>query len=465
MDQLTAIVQAINSYLWGVTGLIPLLVGVGIFYTFKLKFVQIRKFGQAMRFTFRGLSLHGERAGKEGMTSFQSLATAVAAQVGTGNIAGAATAIAMGGPGAIFWMWIAAFFGMATIFAEAVLAQLFKTKDDKGHVTGGPAYYITNGLHCRPLAIFFSISIIIALGFIGNMVQSNSIAVAFQNAFGIPSLYTGLFVACFAAFIFFGGLGRIASTTEKIVPVMAFLYILGSLIVILSNYEQIIPAFKMIFVGAFNPQAVTGGIVGSIAIAMQMGIARGIFSNEAGLGSAPIAAAAAKTKEPVRQGLVTMTGTFIDTIIICTLTGLTIIVSGQWLGDTNGAELTQNAFAVTYGGFAPILLTVSLALFAFTTILGWNYYGERCWEYLFGTKSILFYRVLFLVILASAAFLKLESIWALADIVNGLMAIPNLIALLGLTGVIVAETKKYFEHLEIRDAKLKAYKARRIGKR
>ena len=188
MDQLTAIVQAINSYLWGVTGLIPLLVGVGIFYTFKLKFVQIRKFGQAMRFTFRGLSLHGERAGKEGMTSFQSLATAVAAQVGTGNIAGAATAIAMGGPGAIFWMWIAAFFGMATIFAEAVLAQLFKTKDDKGHVTGGPAYYITNGLHCRPLAIFFSISIIIALGFIGNMVQSNSIAVAFQNAFGIPSL-------------------------------------------------------------------------------------------------------------------------------------------------------------------------------------------------------------------------------------------------------------------------------------
>lgn len=263
MDQLTAIVQAINSYLWGVTGLIPLLVGVGIFYTFKLKFVQIRKFGQAMRFTFRGLSLHGERAGKEGMTSFQSLATAVAAQVGTGNIAGAATAIAMGGPGAIFWMWIAAFFGMATIFAEAVLAQLFKTKDDKGHVTGGPAYYITNGLHCRPLAIFFSISIIIALGFIGNMVQSNSIAVAFQNAFGIPSLYTGLFVAGFAAFIFFGGLGRIASTTEKIVPVMAFLYILGSLIVILSNYEQIIPAFKMIFVGAFNPQAATGGVIGA----------------------------------------------------------------------------------------------------------------------------------------------------------------------------------------------------------
>ena len=200
-------------------------------------------------------------------------------------------------------------------------------------------------------------------------------------------------------------------------------------------------------------------------LAMRSGIARGVFSNESGLGSAPIVAAAAKTKWPAEQGLISMTGTFIDTIIICTLTGLTIIVSGQWLGDTNGAELTQNAFAVTYGGFAPILLTVSLALFAFTTILGWNYYGERCWEYLFGTKSILFYRVLFLVILASAAFLKLESIWALADIVNGLMAIPNLIALLGLTGVIVAETKKYFEHLEIRDAKLKAYKARRIGKR
>jgi AGCS family alanine or glycine:cation symporter len=303
MDQLTAIVQAINSYLWGVTGLIPLLVGVGIFYTFKLKFVQIRKFGQAMRFTFRGLSLHGERAGKEGMTSFQSLATAVAAQVGTGNIAGAATAIAMGGPGAIFWMWIAAFFGMATIFAEAVLAQLFKTKDDKGHVTGGPAYYITNGLHCRPLAIFFSISIIIALGFIGNMVQSNSIAVAFQNAFGIPSLYTGLFVAGFAAFIFFGGLGRIASTTEKIVPVMAFLYILGSLIVILSNYEQIIPAFKMIFVGAFNPQAATGGVIGAtIKEAMRYGVARGLFSNEAGLGSTPHAPRCRKGSVPCPAG-------------------------------------------------------------------------------------------------------------------------------------------------------------------
>ena len=232
MEQLTKIVSEINGFLWGMYCLIPLLCGVGIYFTLKLDFIQIRRFGLAVKSTFGGLTLHGERAGKQGMSSFQSLATAIAAQVGTGNLAGAATAIAMGGPGAIFWMWIAAFFGMATIFAEAVLAQLFKTKDDKGHVTGGPAYYITNGLHCRPLAIFFSISIIIALGFIGNMVQSNSIAVAFQNAFGIPSLYTGLFVAGFAAFIFFGGLGRIASTTEKIVPVMAFLYILGSLIVI-----------------------------------------------------------------------------------------------------------------------------------------------------------------------------------------------------------------------------------------
>ena len=335
MDQLTAIVQAINSYLWGVTGLIPLLVGVGIFYTFKLKFVQIRKFGQAMRFTFRGLSLHGERAGKEGMTSFQSLATAVAAQVGTGNIAGAATAIAMGGPGAIFWMWIAAFFGMATIFAEAVLAQLFKTKDDKGHVTGGPAYYITNGLHCRPLAIFFSISIIIALGFIGNMVQSNSIAVAFQNAFGIPSLYTGLFVACFAAFIFFGGLGRIASTTEKIVPVMAFLYILGSLIVILSNYEQIIPAFKMIFVGAFNPQAATGGVIGAtIKEAMRYGVARGLFSNEAGLGSTPHAHAVAKVQFPAQQGLVAIVGLFIDTFVVLNMTAFVIFTTGVLDGKT-----------------------------------------------------------------------------------------------------------------------------------
>lgn len=252
-DKLTSFVQLINSYLWGICGLIPLLVGVGIYFTLRLRFVQIRKFITAVKFTLSGASFHGKRAGKSGMSSFQSLATAVAAQVGTGNIAGAATAVTMGGPGAIFWMWIAAFFGMATIFTEAVLAQLFKSKDHAGNITGGPSYYITNGLHCKPLAIFFSCAVIIALGLIGNMVQSNSIASAFTQAFDVPPIVTGIVIAAIAAFVFIGGVGRIASTTEKIVPIMALVYIVGSLIVIFINLDQFIPAIKSIFVGAFNP--------------------------------------------------------------------------------------------------------------------------------------------------------------------------------------------------------------------
>ena len=406
MDQLTAIVQAINSYLWGVTGLIPLLVGVGIFYTFKLKFVQIRKFGQAMRFTFRGLSLHGERAGKEGMTSFQSLATAVAAQVGTGNIAGAATAIAMGGPGAIFWMWIAAFFGMATIF--------------------------------------FSISIIIALGFIGNMVQSNSIAVAFQNAFGIPSLYTGLFVAGFAAFIFFGGLGRIASTTEKIVPVMAFLYILGSLIVILSNYEQIIPAFKMIFVGAFNPQAATGGVIGAtIKEAMRYGVARGLFSNEAGLGSTPHAHAVAKVQFPAQQGLVAIVGLFIDTFVVLNMTAFVIFTTGVLDGRTTGIELAQKAFVSGFGSFGLAFVAICLFFFAFSTIVGWYFFAEQNVKYLFGTKVITYFRIGVMCFLCLGSMLHVTLVWELADMFNGLMVIPNVIALFGLSKLVAKALNDY----------------------
>ena len=366
MDQLTAIVQAINSYLWGVTGLIPLLVGVGIFYTFKLKFVQIRKFGQAMRFTFRGLSLHGERAGKEGMTSFQSLATAVAAQVGTGNIAGAATAIAMGGPGAIFWMWIAAFFGMATIFAEAVLAQLFKTKDDKGHVTGGPAYYITNGLHCRPLAIFFSISIIIALGFIGNMVQSNSIAVAFQNAFGIPSLYTGLFVAGFAAFIFFGGLG-----------------------------------------------------------------------------STPHAHAVAKVQFPAQQGLVAIVGLFIDTFVVLNMTAFVIFTTGVLDGKTTGIELAQKAFVSGFGSFGLAFVAICLFFFAFSTIVGWYFFAEQNVKYLFGTKVITYFRIGVMCFLCLGSMLHVTLVWELADMFNGLMVIPNVIALFGLSKLVAKALNDY----------------------
>ena len=455
--------NAIDSFVWG-PPLLVLLIGTGLMLTVRLHLLQVFRLPRALKLIFTA-----KNQGEGDVDSFKALCTALAATVGTGNIVGVATAVHAGGPGAIFWMWMAAFVGMATKYAEGCLAVKYRTVDKNGDIAGGPMYYIENGLgkKYKPLAFLFAFfGVLVAFFGIGTFAQVNSIVEITRLTTSIPVEYTAIVLTILVAAITIGGLQSIARVASKIVPAMAVIYVVSTVAFLVVFADQIPAAVEQIIVSAFTPTAAAGGFLGAtVLVAMRNGVARGVFSNESGLGSAPIVAAAAKTKWPAEQGLISMTGTFIDTIIICTLTGLTIIVSGQWLGDTNGAELTQNAFAVTYGGFAPILLTVSLALFAFTTILGWNYYGERCWEYLFGTKSILFYRVLFLVILASAAFLKLESIWALADIVNGLMAIPNLIALLGLTGVIVAETKKYFEHLEIRDAKLKAYKARRIGKR
>ena len=369
MEQLTKIVSEINGFLWGMYCLIPLLCGVGIYFTLKLDFIQIRRFGLAVKSTFGGLTLHGERAGKQGMSSFQSLATAIAAQVGTGNLAGAATAIAMGGPGAIFWMWIAAFFGMATIFAEAVLAQTYKTTDDQGHVTGGPAYYISKGLGSKKLAAFFSISIIIALGFIGNMVQSNSIADAFQTAFSLPPLLIGVIISALAAFVFFGGMGRIAAFTEKVVPIMAALYLLGGLIVLLANASHIIPALKMVFVGAFDPAAATGGIIGAgVKEAMRYGVARGLFSNEAGMGSTPHAHAVAKVKYPAQQGFVAIVGVFVDTFIVLNMTAFVIFVTNSIDGSTTGIALTQKAFESGLGSFGITFVAICLFFFAFSTI-------------------------------------------------------------------------------------------------
>ena len=314
MDALTQIVKDINSILWGPWCLIPILVGTGIFFTLKLRAVQIRHFKLAFKHVFGGLSFNGEKAGKHGMTSFQSLATAIAAQVGTGNLAGVATAMAMGGPGAIFWMWVAAFFGMATIFAEAVLAQLYRTKDREGHITGGPAYYISKGLGNKPLSIIFSFLIIIALGFIGNMVQANSISTAFESAFHIPTWISGIFVIMLAGFIFIGGVSRIAGFTEKMVPLMAGIYVLGSLYIVCCYYDMIIPAIEQVVIGAFNPEAATGGVIGaSIKEAIRYGVARGLFSNEAGMGSTPHAHAVARVKHPAEQGLAAIVGLFIDT--------------------------------------------------------------------------------------------------------------------------------------------------------
>lgn len=437
MDYLTDLVVRANGFLWGLYCLIPLLCGTGLYFTLRLKFVQIRKFASAAKHVFGNLTLFGERAGKEGMSSFQALATAIAAQVGTGNLAGAATAIALGGPGAIFWMWIAAFFGMATIFAEAVLAQIYKSKDEAGHVVGGPAYYISEGLHCRPLAIFFSIAIIMALGFIGNMVQSNSIADAFNNAFGVNRLIVGVVVGLICAYVFFGGMARIAALTEKIVPIMAGFYIIGGLIILARFFPQIPHMFWMIVDGAFDPKAATGGIIGAtMKEAIRYGVARGLFSNEAGMGSTPHAHAVAKVAHPAHQGLVAIMGVFIDTFIVLNITAFAILVTGVLDGKTSGIALTQNAFRVGLGSWGIPFVAICMLFFAFSTIIGWYFFGEQNIKYLFGLKGLTPYRIIVIVFVVVGSVLKLNLVWELADFFNGIMVFPNLIALIGLGKVV-----------------------------
>ena len=438
MEQLTKIVSEINGFLWGMYCLIPLLCGVGIYFTLKLDFIQIRRFGLAVKSTFGGLTLHGERAGKQGMSSFQSLATAIAAQVGTGNLAGAATAIAMGGPGAIFWMWIAAFFGMATIFAEAVLAQTYKTTDDQGHVTGGPAYYISKGLGSKKLAAFFSISIIIALGFIGNMVQSNSIADAFQTAFSLPPLLIGVIISALAAFVFFGGMGRIAAFTEKVVPIMAALYLLGGLIVLLANASHIIPALKMVFVGAFDPAAATGGIIGAgVKEAMRYGVARGLFSNEAGEGSVPNAAATADVSHPIKQGLVQSFGVYVDTWIVCSATAFIVLLTGQYTigGELTGIALAQASLASIFGPMAPAAISILILMFAFSSIVGNYYYGEINIAFFEGNtkKFLLLFRAGVVLMVFFGCMAELALVWNLADLFMGFLCLTNLYAVLRLS--------------------------------
>ena len=463
MESFIPILNAIDSFMWG-PPLITLLVGTGIYLTIRLKLLQVFRLPKALKLIFKA-----QNNGRGDVSSFKALCVALAATVGTGNIVGVATAVKVGGPGAIFWMWVAAFFGMATKYSEGLLAVKFRSIDEKGEIAGGPMFYIRNGMgeKWKPLATFFALACIgVAYFGIGTFPQVNAIVDSMQISFGFPKIATDVILTVFIAAITLGGLQSIAKVASGIVPFMALTYVAISLGLIILNLDQVPAAIAMIINDAFTGAAAAGGFAGStVMMAMQNGVARGVFSNESGLGSAPIAAAAAKTKWPAEQGLISMTGTFIDTIIICSMTGLALVLTGVWQGDAAGAAMTSAAFASAYGFFGSQLLTIALVLFAFTTILGWNYYGERACIYLFGNKGVLPYRLIFIALIASGAFLKLEAIWILADIVNGLMAIPNLIALLGLTGVIVAETKKYFEHLEIRDAKLKAYKARRIGKR
>ncbi|HGA1494082.1 TPA: alanine/glycine:cation symporter family protein [Streptococcus suis] len=437
------LMQNINNFVWG-PPLLLLLVGTGVYFTLRLGVFQISKLPTAFRLIFSS-----DQSGQGDVSSFAALCTALAATVGTGNIVGVATAITTGGPGALFWMWVAAFFGMATKYAEGFLAIKYRTKDANGQAAGGPMHYITLGMgqKWKPLAVFFAISgVLVALLGMGTFSQVNSIASSMSSSFGLAPQLVSIVTAISIAFFIFGGIEKISEVSTKIVPFMAILYILASLTVLALHWDQLLPTLALVLKSAFTPAAAVGGFAGAtVQQAIQRGIARGVFSNESGLGSAPIAAAAAKSDNPVEQGLISMTGTFIDTIIICTLTGLTILVTGQWsVEGLEGAPLTQAAFATVFGNTGSIALTISLVLFAFTTILGWSYYGERCIEFLFGTKSILPYRLLFVAMVALGGFLKLDLIWTIADIVNGLMALPNLIALLALSPVIIKETRQYF---------------------
>ena len=435
------LLKALDAFVWG-PPLLILLVGTGIYLTIRLGLLQVARLPKAFQLIFTKDKGHGD------VSSFAALCTALAATVGTGNIIGVATAIKVGGPGALFWMWMAAFFGMATKYAEGLLAIKYRTKDANGAVAGGPMHYILLGMgeKWRPLAIFFALAgVLVALLGIGTFTQVNSITESIQNTAQIDPAITALVLSVFVAIAVFGGLKSISKVSTAVVPFMAIVYILGTLTVILFNIEKIPATLTLIFTSAFSPAAAVGGFAGaSIRTAIQNGVARGVFSNESGLGSAPIAAAAAKTNEPVEQGLISMTGTFIDTLIICTLTGLTILVTGVWSGDLNGVALTQSAFSTVFSYFGPALLTIFLVLFAFTTILGWNYYGERCFEFLFGVRFIWLYRVVFVLMVLLGGFIELDMVWIIADIVNALMALPNLIALLVLSPVVIAETKKYF---------------------
>lgn len=452
LNQVQSILSTIDSIIWG-PPLLILLVGTGIYLTWRLKLLQIFKLPLALKYIFSKDEDNDEDA-KGDVTSYGALCTALSATIGTGNIVGVATAIKAGGPGALFWMWIAAFFGMATKYAEGLLAIKYREVDENGQMSGGPMYYIKNGLGLNWLAKLFAIfGVGVALLGIGTFGQVKSIADAAQIGFNIPLVATAVVVTILVALVTLGGIKRISSVSEKVVPFMAILYIVGVILVLIFNFTKIPSAISLIIRSAFNPEAALGGAVGiTISIAMQRGIGRGVFSNEAGLGSAPIAAAAAKTNSPVKQGLISMTGTFIDTIIICTMTGIVIVVTGSFSGNLEGAALTTAAFenGLPIAILGKYIVNIGLIFFAFTTILGWNYYGERCIEYLFGVRGIKPYKIIFIVLVAIGPFLPLEMIFIIADIVNGLMAFPNLIGLIGLRHVIVSETEIFFNDLRVK---------------
>lgn len=454
MEILSNIINTIDDYIWGAP-LLVMLILVGLMLTWLLRLIQVTNLGLALKLVFTSHHEDGEKVGE--ITSFAALCTALASTIGTGNIVGVATAVHMGGPGALFWMFVAAFFGMATKYAECLLAVKYREIDSKGRYCGGPMYYIKNGMKCKPLATLFAIFTIGAGCFgIGTYCQVNSMVDANKIMFNMDPIASCVIISVAVGLVTIGGLKSISAISSKLIPIMALFYIVGCLAVVLSNITEIPTAISLIVKSAFNFDAGVGAATGmGILVAMRYGVARGMFSNEAGLGSAPIAAATAKTKYAAEQGLVNMTGTFFDTIVICMLTGLCIVLTNTWQGDLNGARLTTEAFTLTMGASWGIyVVNIGLLLFAFTTIIGWNYYAESALVYLSGTKFIYIYRFIYIIIVASAAFMTLDVVWVLADIMNGLMAIPNLIALVWLRKDIVEETKLYFNVLKNRKTEL-----------
>ena len=441
--QILEVLTAVRDFIWGIP-LIVLLVGTGIFLTVILRGLQIRGLFYSL---YIALIKRKEDEEQEGdISHFQALMTALAATVGTGNIVGVSLAIGVGGPGALFWMWITGIFGMATKYSEAVLAIKYREVDEFGTMSGGPMYYISKGLGWKWLGTLFAIFASIAAFGIGNIVQSNSVADGVKASFGIPPWITGVILATFTAIVVLGGIKSIAKVTQFLVPFMIIIYVTGASIILLMKISFIPEIFALIFKHAFTPTAAVGGFLGATVMhTMRMGVSKGVFSNESGLGSAPIAAAAAKTPNPVKQALVSMTQTFIDTLVVCTMTGLVLLLSGLWKTDLQGAELTVHAFdKFLPWGAGEFIVTVTLIFFAYSTILGWCYYGEKSIEYLFKEKAVKIYRVIFVIFVAVGAILKLETVWRVSDIMNGLMAFPNLVGLIGLSAVVVSETNKYF---------------------
>ncbi|MGB6329176.1 MAG: sodium:alanine symporter family protein [Halarcobacter sp.] len=439
MDLLDSFISSASGFIWGLPMLV-LLVGTGLYLSIKLKGMQFWALGHAIKLIFKK-----EKDGEGDITHFQALMTALAATVGIGNIVGVATAITFGGPGAVFWMWVTGLVGMATKYSEAILAVKYREKGKNGY-KGGPMYYLANGLNMPKLAFFFALFTVLASFGIGNMTQSNAVANALFSQFSIPTWVSGIVLLTITSFVILGGIKSIGKTTSFLIPFMIVVYLSTSLLIIITNYDKVLDAFGLIFYHAFNPIAAGGGFAGAaVAAAIRYGIARGVFSNESGLGSAPIAAAAAKTNDPVKQALVSMTQTFIDTLLVCTMTALIILMAPVWTTGGNAAELTLKSFEFFLGDAGALIVVLATILFGYSTILGWSYYGERAFEYIFGDKSIKIYRIVFISFILVGAMMELKLVWNFSDLANGLMAIPNLIALLLLSKVVSEETNRYFK--------------------